>query len=160
MLAYLPGYNGKVTPDKKMACKSYQRYKSENRDYCSHFSMTFETTSKFLIVFIRLILGKSGLVNLPRRRYEFDLKVIWKGLGFKERFLQPFLIEFPSNNWICYCFYQIDFAESCGWLIYRATTGKWCQIRKWFLSLIKGIRLKIEIIAVIFQWHLKQKVNF
>ena len=60
--------------------------------------MTFETTSKFLIVFIRLILGKSGLVNLPRRRYEFDLKVILKGLGFKERFLQPFFIEFPSNN--------------------------------------------------------------
>ena len=44
--------------------------------------MAFETTGKFLIVFVKLILGKKELTELtgPRReidmRYEFDLKVI------------------------------------------------------------------------------------
>ena len=51
--------------------------------------MTFETIGKFLIVFERLVLGKKvvdGVIG-PRReidiRYEFDFKIIWKGLGFK-----------------------------------------------------------------------------
>ena len=49
--------------------------------------MIFETTSKFLIAFVRLILGKVGLngVTWPRReidiRYEFDFKAILKNLG-------------------------------------------------------------------------------
>ena len=74
--------------DKKMICKSYQRYKSENWDYCSHCSVIFETTSKFLIVFARLILGEKGVDGViePRReidiRYEFDLKIILKGSRF------------------------------------------------------------------------------
>ena len=29
-----------------------------NRDYCNPISVTFETTRKFLIVFVRLVLGK------------------------------------------------------------------------------------------------------
>ena len=48
--------------------------------------MTFETIGKVLIVFERLILGKKvvdGVIE-PRReigiRYEFDFKIIWKGL--------------------------------------------------------------------------------
>ena len=41
-----------------MICKSYQRSKGKNRDYCSNFSVTLETPSKFLIVFVKLILGK------------------------------------------------------------------------------------------------------
>ena len=51
--------------------------------------MTFEATSKFPVVFVRLILGKNGVngVTGSRReidiRYEFDLKVILKGLGCK-----------------------------------------------------------------------------
>ena len=51
--------------------------------------MTFETTGKFLIVFVRLILGKvvvDGFTE-PRResdiRCEFDLKVMLKSLGCK-----------------------------------------------------------------------------
>ena len=32
-----------------------------NRDYCNYFSVIFETTGKFLIVFVRLILGKKGV---------------------------------------------------------------------------------------------------
>ena len=49
--------------------------------------MTFETTGKFLIVFVRLILGTVGLDGFtePRGesviRYEFDLKVVLRGLG-------------------------------------------------------------------------------
>ena len=75
--------------DKKMISISHQGCKGENRNCCSHFSVTFETTSKFLIVFVRLILGKVGVDGFtePRReseiRYEFDLKVVLRGLGCK-----------------------------------------------------------------------------
>ena len=47
----LPGHDGKVTPDMKMICKSYQRYKGENIDYCSHSSVIFETAKKFLFIY-------------------------------------------------------------------------------------------------------------
>ena len=63
--------------------------------------MIFQITSKFLIVFVRLILGEKGVdeVTGSQReiniRYEFDLKVILKALGL---LLQSFLIKFPSNN--------------------------------------------------------------
>ena len=56
---------------------------------CSHFSVTFETTRKFLIVFVRLIMGKVGVdvFTGPRLesniRYEGDLEVVLKGLGCK-----------------------------------------------------------------------------
>ena len=66
--------------------------------------MNLEVRGKFLIVFIRLTLGKVEVDGLtePRReidiKYEFDLTMILKSSGCKERFLQPFLIEFPSNN--------------------------------------------------------------
>ena len=45
----LPGHNGKVTSDKKTISILYEGYKSGNRDYGSHFSVTFETTGKFLM---------------------------------------------------------------------------------------------------------------
>ena len=57
----LPGHDGKVAADKKMIFISHQRHKGGNRDYCSHFSVIFETTTKFPIVFGRLILGKVGV---------------------------------------------------------------------------------------------------
>ena len=82
----LPGHDGKVKSDKKMISISYQGYKGGNRDYCSHFSVTVETTDKFLIVFVRLILGKVEVDRFTGRRrekgirYEFDLKVVLKSL--------------------------------------------------------------------------------
>ena len=51
--------------------------------------MTFEATRKFLIVFVRLILGKMEVdgFTVPSREsniiYECDLKVALKGLGCK-----------------------------------------------------------------------------
>ena len=57
-----------------------------DRDYYRHILVTFERTGKFVIVFVRLILGKVGVdvVTGPQReidiRYEFDLKVNLKGL--------------------------------------------------------------------------------
>ena len=60
-----------------------------NRDYYRHILMTFETTGKFVIVVVRLILGKLGIDGFtgPRResdiRYECDLKVVLKDLGWK-----------------------------------------------------------------------------
>ena len=53
------------------------------------FSVTFQTTGKFLIVYVRLILGKIGVDGFTRPhqesdiRHEFELKVSLKGLGFK-----------------------------------------------------------------------------
>ena len=49
-----------------------------NRDYCSHFSVTFETTGKLLTVFVRLILKKKGVdrftgqLQKSEARFEFD----------------------------------------------------------------------------------------
>ena len=71
-----------------------------NRDYCSHFSVIFEAVNKFPIFFLRLVFGKVRVDRVAgsRReidvRYEFYLKVILKGLGWKQRSLQSFLIEF------------------------------------------------------------------
>ena len=64
----------------------------------------FKTTAKFLIAFVRLILGKAGADGVTGRqreidiRYEFDFKVVLKGLEYKWRFLHPFLMELPSKN--------------------------------------------------------------
>ena len=83
---------------------SHLRNKGGNRDFCSHFSVISETTSKFPIVILRLVFGKMGVdgVTEPRReseiRYESDLKVILKSLGCKQGLLQSFLIEFPDSN--------------------------------------------------------------
>ena len=59
------------------------------RDHYRYILVTFETTGKFVIVFVRLILGKVGVSGFtgPRRgsdiRYECDLKVLLKDLGWK-----------------------------------------------------------------------------
>ena len=45
-----------------------------NRDYYSHILVTFETTGKFLIVFVRLILGKVGLDGFTAPRRESDVR--------------------------------------------------------------------------------------
>ena len=85
----LLGHNGKVTSDKEMICNSYEMHKGRNRDYSSHFLVTFERTSKFVIAFVRLILGKVGVDGFTGLRpkigirYKFDLKVILKRLGSK-----------------------------------------------------------------------------
>ena len=85
----LPGHDGKVTSDEKLIYISHQRYKGGNRNYCSHFSVTFKTTGKLLIVFVRLILGKEGVDGFTGRRqksdnrYEFDLKLVLKSLRCK-----------------------------------------------------------------------------
>ena len=93
--------------------------------------MEFETLHPFLTdspnnkeichACVRLILRKiwvDGFTGPQRKvevRYEFGLKVVLKSLGYKWRLLQPFLIEFPSNNQICYCFCQIDIAKIWCW---------------------------------------------
>ena len=88
-LTDLVGHDGKVTSDKKLISIYHQRYMGGNRDYCSHFSVTLETTGKFLITFVRLILRKVGVDGVmgPQREidiiYESELKVILKGLGYK-----------------------------------------------------------------------------
>ena len=79
-----PGHGGKATSDEKMICNSYQSRKGENKNYCNRFSVIFETTSKFLFAFVRLILARVGVDGFtgPRQeidvRYEFGLKVILK----------------------------------------------------------------------------------
>ena len=60
-MTYLPGHYGKVTSDKKIVFVLQEGHKVGNRDYCSHFSVRFEATGKFLIVYVRLILEKVGV---------------------------------------------------------------------------------------------------
>ena len=52
-----------------MISKLYQMCKGEYRDYCCDFSVIFETTNKFSIAFVTIILGKKGVdrVTAPRR---------------------------------------------------------------------------------------------
>ena len=59
-LTDLPGHDGKLISHKKIISISHQGYKDGNRDYCSHFSVTFETRGKFLIFFFKNDIGKSG----------------------------------------------------------------------------------------------------
>ena len=120
-----PSHDGELTSDRKMICNSYQSYKIENSDYRNHFSVIFETTSKFVIVFCKIVIGKSGRWRIYRattkdwRQLWTDFKSVFKGLLCKQRLLHSFLIKFPSNKQICHCFWQIDFAESWGWRTYR-----------------------------------------
>ena len=72
-LTYLPGQDGKVTSDKKIIYISHQGYKGGKGDYCSHSSATFETTGKFLIVFVRFILEKVGVDGFTGPRRESDV---------------------------------------------------------------------------------------
>ena len=103
---YMPfeSYIGFYQKVKINVLENCRRYKGGNRDDWSHFSLIFKIKGKFSIVFVRLILGKKGFdwVTGPRReidiRHEFDLKVNLKGLGCKQRFFLPFLIESPINN--------------------------------------------------------------
>ena len=66
--------------------------------------MIFQIIGKFPFVFVRLIFGKvwvdavTGQRQKTDVRYELDLQVNLKGLGCKQRLLQPLLIEFPNNN--------------------------------------------------------------
>ena len=73
MLTDLPGHDRKVTSDRKMIFIPYDSFKGGNRDYCSHFSVIFETTGKFLIVFVRLILGKKEVDGFTGPRRENDV---------------------------------------------------------------------------------------
>ena len=78
-----------MASDKKIIFIPYEDYKDGNRDYYSHSSATFEITSKFLNVFVRLIMRKKGVNGFlgPRGksdiRYEFHLKILSKGLRCK-----------------------------------------------------------------------------
>ena len=63
-----------------MIFKLHERYKDENRDHYSHFSVIFETTSKFLIVFH----GVTGPRQETVSRNEFDLNIILKDLGITD----------------------------------------------------------------------------
>ena len=87
-LTGLPGHEVKVTSDKQMIFTFHQKNKGGNRDYCSHFSVILETTSKFPF-FLRLLFENVGVdgVTVPRPeidiRYESDLKVVLKCLGCK-----------------------------------------------------------------------------
>ena len=130
------------------------------------FLAIFETTSKFVIAFVRLIKGKigiHGLTGLWRNIYgnnEFGLRAILKSLGWIYTLLQSFLSKFASKELICHCLCHIDIARKWVWPIYRTTTAKWIKIRKYFLTHIKDMKVEIEVIGATFQWCLKQQVNF
>ena len=70
----LLGHDEKVTSDKTIIPISHQVYKGGNRDYCGHFSVTFETTGQVLIVSVRLILPKVGFDGFIGPRCEGDVR--------------------------------------------------------------------------------------
>ena len=63
-MTYLRGHDGKVTSDKKTISILLEGGMGGNRGYCSLISVTFETTGKFVIVFVRLIWRKVGVDGL------------------------------------------------------------------------------------------------
>ena len=97
-LTHLRSHNRKVMSDKKMISTSCQSCKGGN--CCCQFWLNFEITSKFVILFVRLILRKLGFDGFtgPRRkiegRYEFGLIVILKGLGVNRDFCSCFWLNF------------------------------------------------------------------
>ena len=108
-------------------------------------------------------IGVDELTGLRREidiKYKFYLKTILKSLGCKIEILAAVFDWITKQKLNLLLFYQTDIGKNWGWRIYRTTTGKWRQIRKWFLSLVKGSREEIGIIADILQWFLKEQVNF
>ena len=73
-MTYLRGHDGKVTSDKRTVSIPLEGSMSGNGDYYSHILVTFERTGKFVIVFLRLILGKVGVEVFTRRRWESDVR--------------------------------------------------------------------------------------
>ena len=64
---------------KKNVLESCQSYKGGNRDYCTRFWLNFQATIKFVVVSVRLILGKNGIDGFtgPRREVTSDKKMIF-----------------------------------------------------------------------------------
>ena len=91
----LADHDDKRTSANKMISNSYQRYQDANIIYCSHFLVIIEATSKYVIVFVRLILGKAWVDSGPKQeidlRCKFNLKVLLKELGCRHCF---------SNFWL------------------------------------------------------------
>ena len=62
-----------MTSDKKTISIPLEGSMSGNRDYYAGILVTFETTGKFVIVFLRLILGKVGVDVFTGPRREGDV---------------------------------------------------------------------------------------
>ena len=128
---------------------SHQKYKGGNRNYCSHFWVTFKTTGKLLMVFVRLILGKVGVDGFtgPRReidmRYEFGFKVIWKDLGYKQRFLK---LNFQATSKFVIVSVRIILSK----VGVDGCNGPWRKINIRYQFDLKVIRVQIEIITALF----------
>ena len=60
--------------DKEKIYIPHQRYKGGNRDYFSHFSVTFEKAGKFIIVFVRVVLGKEAVDGFTRPQQENNVR--------------------------------------------------------------------------------------
>ena len=82
-LTNLLGQDKNVTSNKKMTCQLYERSKSDNEDYCSHFSVTLETPSKLIIVFVTLILSKKVWRSYLARTGNWHQIWIWVEANFK-----------------------------------------------------------------------------
>ena len=73
-MTYLPGHDGKVTSDRKAIFIPLEGCMGGNRDYYNHILVTFEITSKFVIVFARLIVRKVGVDVFTELRRESDIR--------------------------------------------------------------------------------------
>ena len=86
-----------------MIYNSYQRYKGGNIDHCNHFFLHFKAASKFLILLVRLILGKvwvDGFIGSRQKIdviYKFGFILIFKEFLYKQRLMHSFLNKLPNN---------------------------------------------------------------
>ena len=80
-------------------------------------------------------------------------------MGGNRDYYSHISVTFETTGESVICFCKIDIGKSRCWRIYRATTRKWHQIWMWFEGSVKVFGVQIEIIASVFDWISKQKLN-
>ena len=116
--------------------------------------------------FCKIDIGKSGDWGIYRA-------TTWKWRQIRKQFLYLRKVElvvieiitakvsvtFETTGESVICFCKIDIWKSRCWRIYRATTRKWHRIWMWFEGSVKVFGVQIEILASVFDWISKQKLN-
>ena len=104
--------------------------------------MIFETTKKKIYLFLQHWCWNKGIDGFTRPRREIDIDK--SNLVLRQFLKLIFLRSFSTKFRSIFVSVRLILPKVI------ATTGKWRQIRKWFLTHIKFIRVEIEIVAAIF----------
>ena len=157
-LTDLPGHDGKVMSDNKIIFNSHQR--PEGGNYCSHFSVILETTSKFLLFLSKADIGKNRGSRFYQTTME-DWYQVWiyfegniKGFRAQIEILSAIFDGIYKQQlnlllFLLYRYYQKLGLTDLPGHDNKVTSDK-KMIWKWFLNHIKGIEVEIETLAAIF----------